>query len=149
MLGFMEKRYIRDGRAPLPENEMTSRVMSSIHAKNTTPELKLRKALWARGMSGYRLHWKKVPGRPDITYPGKKLAVFVNGCYWHRCPLCNPSSPKTHKVFWKNKFKNNIERDKRKTQELQNAGWNVLTIWECQIRNNLQECVNKLKDIAK
>lgn len=75
------KEYIRDGRAPIPEKEATSHIMSSIKDRNTKPELILRKALWYNGVKGYRKHWKKVPGRPDIAFPGKKLAVFVNGCF--------------------------------------------------------------------
>ena len=89
--------YIRDGRAPIPKRELTSKVMSSIRAKNTKPEIVLRKALWGQGLVGYRLHKKNIPGRPDIVYSKNKLAVFVNGCYWHRCPYCKPAAPKSHK----------------------------------------------------
>lgn len=142
-----QKAYIRDGRAPIPQKEITSKVMSSIRAKNTKPELNLRRALFANGLAGYRLHWKKVPGHPDIAYPGKKLAIFVNGCYWHRCPYCNPPFPKTHKRFWKQKFKKNTERDIRKRTDLENNGWKVVTIWECQIKNNLQNCVDIIKNL--
>jgi DNA mismatch endonuclease, patch repair protein len=143
----MERAYIRDGRAPIPEKEITSRVMSSIRAKNTKPELRLRKALLNTGLSGYRLHWKKVPGRPDISYPGAKLAIFVHGCYWHRCPHCKPAFPKTHLEFWTNKFQKNKERDERKIKELQGQGWKVLVIWECQIRDNLQEYVELIRKL--
>ena len=144
------KKYIRDGRSPIPETELTSEVMSSIRAKNTKPELALRKALYHSGLSGYRLHWKKIPGRPDITYPGKKIAIFVNGCFWHRCPYCNPPFPKTHVEFWDEKFKKNIERDQRKLVDLERIGWHVIVFWECQLKNDLQNCVdivrlNKLK----
>ncbi len=144
----MERVYIRDGRAPIPKRESTSRIMSSIRAKNTKPELKLRKALCDNGSSGYRLHWKNAPGRPDICYPGKKIAIFVNGCYWHRCPYCNPSFPKTHISFWENKFNNNIKRDKRKIKELKRLGWKVATIWECQINKKLDKVVLKIKKIV-
>lgn len=143
----MERKYIRDGRAPIPEKEITSRVMSSIRAKNTKPELTLRKALFQIGLSGYRLHWKKAPGRPDISYPGAKLAIFVNGCYWHRCPHCQPASPKTHSEFWQNKFQKNVERDARKIKELRKEGWKVLVIWECQIKDNLDKYVQKIKNL--
>lgn len=118
--------------------------MSAIHAKNTKPELLLRKALRQNGLSGYRLHWKKVPGKPDIAYPNKKIAVFVNGCYWHRCPYCSPSTPKTHKSFWLNKFRKNIERDQRKVKELKKLGWTVITVWECQIKKNAVHCALKI-----
>ncbi|MBT6568273.1 MAG: hypothetical protein HON19_05160 [Flavobacteriales bacterium] len=81
-----QKKYTRDGRAPIPDKEITSRLMSSIKDKNTKPELAIRKAMWNNGVKGYRLHWKKVPGKPDIAFPSKKVAIFVNRCYWHRCP---------------------------------------------------------------
>jgi DNA mismatch endonuclease, patch repair protein len=139
------KKYIRDGRAPIPKNERTSRVMSSIKGKNTSPELSIRKAISTYGLKGYRLHLKKVPGRPDIAFTKKKLAIFINGCYWHRCPYCSPSFPKTHRKFWKEKFKKNIERDKKKNKELKALGWSVLTLWECQIKNNISSCVKKIK----
>ena len=138
----MSRKYIRDGRAPIPESETTSKIMSSIRAKNTKPELMLRKALFHSGLSGYRLHWKKVPGRPDISYPGKKIAIFVNGCFWHRCPHCNPSFPKTHVEFWQEKFDKNVERDKRKINDLKKLGWKVLVFWECKIKEDLEGCVS-------
>lgn len=143
----MEKHYIRDGRAPLPKKEITSKVMSSIRAKNTKPELALRKELCNNHLSGYRLHWKKAPGRPDISYPGKKIAVFVNGCYWHRCPYCKPAFPKTHIRFWKKKFKNNVERDGRKNKELEDQGWKVIVAWECQIREQPQKYVEAIRNL--
>ena len=130
------KKYCRDGRAPIPENEQTSKTMSAIKAKNTKPELKLRHALWHNGIRGYRLHWKKAPGRPDIAFPGKKIAIFVNGCFWHRCPHCNPSTPKSNIEFWEEKFNKNVERDKRKIELLEQDGWRVLTIWECQLKKD-------------
>lgn len=79
--------YVRDKRSPVPKSEATSRVMSSNRGRDTAPELALRRALWAAGRRGYRLHYKQVPGRPDIAYPTKKIAIFVHGCYWHRCPV--------------------------------------------------------------
>jgi DNA mismatch endonuclease, patch repair protein len=141
---LQKKTYIRDGRAPLPKNEITSKIMSAIRAKNTKPELILRKALWAKGLRGYRLHWKKAPGRPDISFPGHKFAIFVNGCYWHRCPYCNPSTPKTHKRFWNDKFKKNKERDRRKIRALRNEGWRSLTTWECQINKHISNYLIKI-----
>jgi len=143
------KEYIRDGRAPIPVNEATSRIMSSIKAKNTSPELKLRKALWYNGIKGYRIHWKKVPGSPDIVFPRYQLAIFVHGCFWHRCPFCNPPMPKTHLEFWIRKFDKNIKRDKFKNKQLAKIGWKTLTLWECQINNNCQSSVNKIKNRLK
>ena len=141
-------RYIRDGRAPIPENENISRVMSANKGKNTKPEIALRNALYQNGLRGYRLHWKKAPGRPDISYPGKKIAIFVNGCYWHRCPYCDPSDPKTNVEFWLEKFLKNKERDKRKQAILESQGWKVLVIWECQIRSDLIHYVSIIDKIV-
>jgi len=119
--------------------------MSSNKAKNTKPELKLRKALYADGIRGYRLNWKKVPGRPDIAFPGRKISIFINGCYWHRCPYCELSLPKTNTEFWKEKFEKNIKRDKKKKKELLDLGWIVLVFWECKIKTNIKDCINKIK----
>ena len=138
----MPKKYSRDKRSPKPLNESTSKVMSANKAKNTKPELLLRKALWKKGHKGYRLNWKKVPGRPDIAFPGRKLAIFVNGCYWHRCPKCDLPLPKTNTQFWKEKFDNNVKRDKKKNDELLSLGWKVIVIWECEIHSDLNKYVN-------
>lgn len=141
------RMYIRDGRAPIPKDERTSRTMSAIKGKNTKPELLLRKSLWHNGIKGYRLHWKKMPGRPDIAFPGKKVAIFVNGCFWHRCPHCDPSMPKSNVEFWQNKFDRNIDRDKRKKEELEGLGWTVLVIWECEIKKDLEHQVDKVREL--
>jgi DNA mismatch endonuclease (patch repair protein) len=112
--------------------------MSSNKGEHTKPEQSLRKALWNAGIKGYRLNWKKAPGRPDIAFPGKKLAIFVNGCFWHRCNKCSPNMPKTNVDFWHKKFRQNIERDQEKEAQLTALGWKVLVIWECEIKNELQ-----------
>ena len=138
--------YIRDGRAPIPTSETTSRVMSANLGKNTKPELALRKALRAIGLPGYRLHWKKVPGRPDIAYPGRKIAIFVNGCYWHRCPHCDLPLPKSNTDFWLNKFESNKKRDSEKILKLEEEGWRVLVFWECEIINDVFTCAEKVKE---
>ena len=110
---------MKDDRNPEPTSESTSKVMRSNKGKGTGPELIVRKALRDAGFPGYRLNWKKAPGRPDIAFPGRKIAIFVNGCFWHRCPLCNYPLPKAHSDFWKQKFERNVERDSRKIKELE------------------------------
>ena len=127
---------MRDSRSPTPLNDNVSHVMSSNKGKDTKPELQLRRSLRDAGYPGYRLQWK-IPGRPDITYPGKKIAVFVNGCYWHRCPRCDLPLPKTNTEFWASKFENNVKRDKQNVELLENIGWTVIVIWECEIKNDL------------
>jgi len=135
------------GSPPIASNKSVSKSMKSNKSKNTNPEILLRKRLWASGVKGYRLNWKNAPGRPDICFPGRKIAIFVNGCFWHRCPICNLPLPKTNTEFWKNKFIRNVERDKLKTQRLKNDGWKVLVVWECDIKNNLDQVVDNIKSI--
>lgn len=108
--------------------------MRANRARDTGPERRLRAALRESGLGGYRLNWKKAPGRPDIAYPGRKLAVFVHGCYWHRCPKCYPGLPKSNTEFWARKFELNRERDLRKRAQLEAAGWRVIEVWECELR---------------
>jgi DNA mismatch endonuclease, patch repair protein len=141
------EKYIRDGRAPIPKDEKTSRVMSAIRAKNTGPEMQLRKTLFQIGVRGYRLHWKQVPGKPDIAFPKRKMAVFINGCFWHRCTKCAPSYPKSNLDFWDKKFSRNIERDENKISSLKDLGWTVLTIWECEIKNDVIGQAEKVRKI--
>lgn len=139
-------KYLRDGRAPIPEKESTSKVMSANRAKNTKPELLLRRALRASGINGYRLNWKKAPGSPDIAFPGKKIAIFVNGCFWHRCQSCNYTLPKSNTAFWENKFSKNVSRDNQKIEALKFLGWHVFVVWECEIKKDLRSVVEKLKN---
>lgn len=132
--------------APPPASSpATRRTMQANRAKDTSPEVKLRRLLREAGYPGYRLHWKKAPGRPDIAYPGRRIAIFVNGCFWHRCPHCNPPLPKSNTEFWAAKFAANKERDARKTRELEAAGWTVFTIWECEIRGADSIAVSELE----
>ncbi len=122
-----------------------SKSMRSNKRKDTKPELILRKALRENGMSGYRLQWK-VPGRPDICYPGRKIAVFVNGCFWHRCPKCNLGLPKSNVDFWKTKFEKNVARDDRNYKALEEEGWRVVVIWECEIKKDLTSAIGRIRN---
>jgi DNA mismatch endonuclease (patch repair protein) len=88
------------------------------------------------GYRGYRLNWKKAPGRPDIAYPARRIAIFVNGCFWHRCPKCNLGNPKGNSEYWKQKFERNVERDRRNTCELLDMDWCVFVIWECELKKD-------------
>jgi DNA mismatch endonuclease (patch repair protein) len=137
--------YLRDGRAPIPLKEATSKVMSANKGKDTSPELMLRKAIWNAGIRGYRLHWKAVPGRPDLVFTTHKVALFVHGCFWHRCPHCDLPMPKSNATFWANKFSKNIERDRQKEQALLQLDWKVFTIWECEIKQNPDAIVKRLR----
>lgn len=135
-----------DHRNPSPTNDTVSKVMKANKGRDTGPELLLRRALRETGWPGYRVNWK-VPGRPDIAYPGRKVAIFVNGCFWHRCPICNLPSPKSNVEFWKTKFEKNVERDRRKSIELNEMGWTVITVWECQIKKDVNSVVDTIVQV--
>jgi len=137
------------GPPPPPTSAAVSRSMRGNAPKNTGPELELRRLLWAAGLRGYRLHWKKAPGRPDLAFPGRKVAVFVNGCFWHRCPTCQPPAPRSHSEFWKRKFELNRERDVRKRHELEQSGWQVLTVWECALRRDPAHVVERVASVLE
>lgn len=122
---------------PHPASEVTTKVMKANKSKDTKPEMILRKALREAGFPGYRLHWKKAPGHPDIAYPGRKVAIFVNGCFWHRCPHCNLPTPKRNQEYWVPKFERNVERDKKEQEDLIRLGWTVEVVWECEIKKDL------------
>ena len=92
--------YLRDGRAPIPRDPRVSEVMRANRARNTSPELALRRALTSAGIRGYRLHRPDLVGRPDLAFGRQRVAVFVNGCFWHGCPTCNLPAPRTHSDFW-------------------------------------------------
>lgn len=126
--------------------EQRSKCMSSVRAKNTKQEQSLRKALWQLGCR-YRLHYN-LPGKPDIAFPGKKLVIFVDGCFWHGCPI-HGSLPKTNADFWKSKIHRNIERDVENTQSIQREGWTVLRFWEHEIEENLDQVMSNVLAILR
>ncbi len=132
------------GPIPSPTSEAVSRSMKGNRGRDTKPELLLRRLLREAGYPGYRLHWKKASGRPDVAYPGRKIAIFVNGCFWHRCPHCQLAAPKSHVDYWNRKFELNQERDARKTKELVDAGWTVVTVWECELRQDASEVLGRI-----
>jgi DNA mismatch endonuclease (patch repair protein) len=118
--------------------------MRANRGRDTGPERRVRAALRDAGLPGYRLNWRSAPGRPDIAYPGRRTAIFIHGCFWHRCPRCNPPNPKAHSEFWTRKFQLNVERDARKRSQLEDAGWLVFEVWECDVRERLAEVVGRI-----
>jgi DNA mismatch endonuclease (patch repair protein) len=116
-------------------------MMSGIKGKNTKPELALRRAVHARGFR-YRVHSKKVHGRPDLVLAKRHAVVFVHGCFWHRHQGCRyATTPSTRTKFWQAKFEANIARDSAVRAALLKAGWRVATIWECALRKPEQVTV--------
>ncbi|UVK55374.1 very short patch repair endonuclease [Mesorhizobium sp. AR02] len=111
-----------------------SSVMSRIKGRDTGPEMLVRRAAHALGLR-FRLHAAKLPGRPDLVFASRKIALFVHGCFWHRHENCRLAySPKSNKEFWARKFSRNVERDGEVTAALRSAGWRTAVIWECETR---------------
>ncbi len=112
-----------------------SEIMRRVHSKDTTPELLVRKLAHSLGYR-YRLYRKDLPGKPDLVFPGKKKIIFVHGCFWHghKCKR-GDRTPKNNRQYWVKKIRGNVERDKKQRDALIKSGWSVLTIWECEVRN--------------
>lgn len=118
--------------------------MSQIRGKNTGPEIKLRKLLWSKGIKGYRIH-HNLPGKPDIAFTKKKIVIFIDGCFWHKCPI-DFQEPETRTEFWMKKINSNVERDKKVNDQLRLDEWTVIRFWEHEIRKNPDEVVKKIKE---
>ncbi len=115
--------------------EKRSDVMRQVKAKGTRPELEVRRLLWGLG-ARYRLHRKDLPGAPDIVLPGRKLAVFVNGCFWHGHDCARGARvPKQNRPYWTAKIERNRQRDVRAQAELTGRGWTPLVVWECEFKD--------------
>lgn len=111
--------------------------MSRVGGKNTTPEIRVRRAAHALGLR-FRLHRSDLAGTPDLVFPRRRIALFVHGCFWHRhLGCCKASNPKTRKDYWEEKFRTNIARDIQKAAELEVAGWQVVVVWECETKKRL------------
>lgn len=109
-----------------------SALMSRVKAKGTKPELNVRRLAHGLGYR-YRLHRRDLPGSPDLVFPGRRKALFVHGCFWHRHQGCRKTTmPKTRAKFWQRKFDDNVRRDERVIAALRDLGWDVLVVWECE-----------------
>jgi DNA mismatch endonuclease (patch repair protein) len=133
---------------PKSKKESVAKSMRSNKRSDTGPEILLRKALWKEGLRGYRKNFEKVPGSPDICFVSKKLAIFINGCFWHRCPKCDLPMPKSNTEFWTAKFERNIERDKKKIKRLKREGWSTLIVWECEIKTNMNKTIIRIDNLV-
>ena len=118
--------------------------MSRIRCKNSDPEMKLRRLVHAMGFR-YRLHDKKLPGKPDLVFKSRHAVIFMHGCFWHRHEECKLARlPKSRLDFWQNKLEANRHRDLYHQQQLLELGWSVLVVWECELSNT-----DKVSSIVK
>lgn len=131
-------------KSPKSKSDFTSRVMKSNKPRDTKTEIIVRKELYKRGYRGYRINYKKIPGSPDIAFTKKRVAIFVNGCFWHNCPHCKKDLPKTNYDYWLWKREDNKKRDIIKKQQLEEMDWTVITIWECKIKKSPRKVVDNI-----
>jgi DNA mismatch endonuclease (patch repair protein) len=116
--------------------------MSQIKSKNTKPEKIIRKLLWQHGIKNYRIHYK-LPGKPDIVFLKNRIAIFIDGCFWHKCPKCF-RKPATRTTFWMKKIWNNLNRDRKNEEILKNSKWKIIRVWEHDIKKNPEKTVKKI-----
>ncbi|MCK4522383.1 MAG: very short patch repair endonuclease [Nanoarchaeota archaeon] len=121
--------------------------MFMIKGKNTKPEVDLRKLLFSKGIRGYRIH-SKLPGKPDIVFTKFKLAIFIDGCFWHKCPKCF-IEPDKNKEFWRSKINGNVERDKKVNKILGKERWKVLRFWEHLLRKDINKVYRRISEELK
>jgi DNA mismatch endonuclease, patch repair protein len=124
-----------DRRNPHPTSLATRIAMVGNVGAGTTPELALRRLLSAAGARGYRLNARVEGIRPDIVWTRRRVAVFLHGCFWHRCPTCRLPLPRSNREFWAAKFRRNRARDRLKRARLERAGWRVVEVWEHELRD--------------
>ena len=127
------------------DRQKRSEVMSRVRGKDTKPELRVRSYLHAAGLR-YVLHDKRLPGKPDLSFPSRRIAVFVHGCFWHGHEGCKKASlPSTRPEFWQSKIEGNKRRDQRDCRALHDLGWKVLTVWQCSINDeSLAKLANEI-----
>jgi DNA mismatch endonuclease, patch repair protein len=121
-------------------SEIRSRVMAQVKARDTKPELLLRRALYAQDVRGWRCHRTSLPGKPDLAFGRARLAVFVDGAFWHGHP--SKWWPGRSGPYWDKKISRNIERDRKADQELRDSGWIVMRFWDFEVQKELERVVD-------
>ena len=118
--------------------------MSRIRGKDTSIEVKVRKYLFSKGFR-FRKNDKRLPGKPDVVLPKYHTVIFIHGCFWHRHPGCkDTTTPKTRTEYWLDKFERNVANDRARYEALEAAGWNVITLWECDINKRFDETMSRV-----
>jgi DNA mismatch endonuclease (patch repair protein) len=129
---------LTDTRTP----EQRTRIMAAVRSKNTAPEVRLRQALFQAGVRGWRCHYRRAPGKPDLAWPALRVAVFVDGAFWHGHP--SRHRPGRSGAYWDRKIAANVARDREADAALHAAGWTVIRIWDFEIRQDLAAIVDRV-----
>lgn len=141
----MQERRMAD----VVTSEKRSQMMSGIRARDTVPEMRIRRYLHARGYR-YRLSDRALPGRPDLVLRKRKAVVFVHGCFWHGHAACRFFRlPATRPDFWREKIESNVRRDRLAFTALQDAGWRVAVVWECALRDGRDAALLRLEEFLQ
>lgn len=130
-------------------SETRSRIMASIRSKgNKSTEKRMRAYLVNAGIKGWRLNPRGIPGKPDFVFDNERLAIFIDGCFWHGCPRCF-RPPKSSTNYWETKIDYNRARDNRKTRQLQESGWRVLRFWEHELKEEPNKIISQIKEAIR
>lgn len=128
--------------------QIRSEIMRKVRSTNNkSTEIKFKEVMIQSGLKGWKIHLK-MKFSPDFVFENEKIAIFIDGCFWHGCPVCK-KIPSSNKDYWLKKFERNTERDKKATQELTEEGWIVLRFWEHEIKKNIDNCLFILKEALK
>ncbi len=134
------------GSDPFTKSQRSA-VMRRVKGKDTSPEMAVRRLLYAAGYR-YRLHRKDLPGKPDLVFPGRRKVIFVHGCFWHGHDCRRGArQPKTNTEYWRAKIGRNVERDAKTRAALSKRGWNSLIVWECELKE--EGLLSRLEDFLK
>jgi DNA mismatch endonuclease (patch repair protein) len=129
---------VADTRTP----EQRKRIMAAVRSKDTSPEVRLRRALFHAGVRGWRCHYARAPGKPDLAWPSLRVALFVDGGFWHGHP--SRHRPGRSGTYWDEKIAGNVARDRKADAALEGAGWTVIRIWDFEIRRGLPAVVDRV-----
>lgn len=127
--------------------EQRRQIMSAVRSSDTAPELQLRRALYAAGLRGWRCHYDRVPGKPDLAWPGMRVAIFVDGAFWHGHP--SRHKPGRSGEYWDRKIARNVQRDRENDEALRRADWIVLRVWDFEVARELPSVVRRIGETLR
>ena len=127
--------------------DIRSRIMGRVRGKNTRPEMQVRRLVTRMGFR-YRLHRRGLAGKPDLAFPGRRKVIFVHGCFWHQHDCARGTRPASNRDFWNNKLDRTVQRDNDNISALEESGWSVLVVWECETKD-LERLEDRMKEFLE